>query len=67
MKRMVMLVVILAVTGCAGGFGKAVNGLPSVQNCERVSYLRENNKVTIAADCRLPAADPGGLGIAKLL
>lgn len=60
---------LVALTGCgtlSKAFTSGFTGLPSVQHCQRVSYLRDNGKITIQADCLLPS-DPGGLGLASII
>lgn len=67
---MIMVIAVLSLAGC-GTVNKTlsdgISGLPSVQHCQRVSYLRDNGKITISADCLLPAADPGSLGISSIV
>lgn len=45
-----LILCTLFLSGCTQLAGMA----PSLQHCDRVSYLREGNKVTISADCSVP-------------
>lgn len=48
------LIPLLLLTGCAGTFNTAIHSLPSVQDCQHVSYERIGNIVKISADCAIP-------------
>lgn len=70
MKLFILLLVSVVFTGCGFTgkvFNSGVNGLPSVQNCEEVTYHRKNSDIEVSAKCRVPAADAGGLGVTDIL
>ena len=53
----------LFLCGCAGTFNTMVKTLPSVQDCQKVDYQRDGNKVLITAECYVPVGDSSLLSI----
>lgn len=59
MRNIVLVVMMVSLTGCAGAFSTAVHSLPSIQNCHDVTYIRHGSDVEIKATCQVPMqADP---------
>jgi hypothetical protein len=46
-----ILVIAVSTLGCAGVTGYVAEQLPSVQNCQRVEYVREYSVVELKATC----------------
>lgn len=67
-------VALLAILGCIQGCSllsqkvtNGIAGLPTMQHCQKVTYTRENQDVTVTANCRIPPPDPAGLGLASII
>lgn len=68
--KILLFIAILALPGCSMLSQKVTNGiagLPTMQHCQKVTYTRENQDVTVTANCRIPPPDPGGLGLASIV
>jgi hypothetical protein len=56
-RLIVWLTLTGMVTGCGSFFNSAVKSLPSVQNCQKVEYIRTGNQVELKASCAIPIDD----------
>lgn len=63
MRHFTIILISLYVSGCAGTFNTMVKTLPSVQDCQKVDYKRDGNKVLINAECYIPVGDSSLLSI----
>ncbi len=65
-----LLIGLAALTGCSAisqSVTNGISGLPTMQHCQKVTYTRENQDVTVSANCRIPPPDPAGLGLASII
>ena len=65
-----LLFAMIVLAGCgtmSKAFTTSVSSLPSMQHCQKVSYLRDNGEITINANCHLPPPDPGGLDLTSMI
>lgn len=68
--KLALLIGLAALTGCSAISQSVTNGiagLPTMQHCQKVTYTRENQDVTVSANCRIPPPDPAGLGLASII
>jgi hypothetical protein len=52
--KLFILILALGLSGCAGTLTNAFNNLPTVQACQKVTYVREYGHVTVTLDCTVP-------------
>lgn len=61
--RYLIILLSLCLSACAGTFNTMVKTLPSIQDCQKVEYKRDGNKVLINAECYVPVGDSALLSI----
>jgi hypothetical protein len=49
LAKLLLIVIVITLSGC----NLLVRELPSVENCQHVSYIRDYSKMKIVAECDL--------------